>query len=110
MSDPFYIGLRHKRVRGEQYDLFLDNFMKALVKRLKLDNDGFGLRLKLQFFKKFFRFGHDTLIQFEDFGNANAFRLLDKYKNRYCTFNDDIQGTFSYFRGTFRRLIATFFG
>lgn len=70
LKDPFYFGWRHKRVRGKEYDDFVDQFVKAILKRYP-----------------------NVLLQWEDFAKDHARVLLDRYRNQCCSFNDDIQGT-----------------
>jgi malate dehydrogenase (oxaloacetate-decarboxylating) len=70
LKSPLYIGWRHHRIRGEEYDAFVDTFVKAVEKRWP-----------------------HVLLQWEDFARTNATRLLERYRDQLCTFNDDIQGT-----------------
>ena len=70
LADPLYLGWRHERMRGQQYDDFVDAFVAA-VKRVY----------------------PEAVLQWEDFARGNARRLLDRYRDQLCTFNDDIQGT-----------------
>ncbi|MDF1486999.1 NAD-dependent malic enzyme [Tessaracoccus caeni] len=70
LNDDLYLGARHGRVRGDRYDAFVDAFVKAAT----------------SLFPR-------AMIHWEDFGADNAHRLLSRYRDEICTFNDDIQGT-----------------
>ena len=70
LKSPLYIGWRHNRVRGEDYDAFVDTFVQSVKKRWP-----------------------HVLLQWEDFAGSNAARFLARYRDQLCTFNDDIQGT-----------------
>ena len=70
LDDPLYQGLRHNRVRGEEYMTFINEFVDAVQALYPR-----------------------CCIQWEDFANINAVPILDRYRDKICTFNDDIQGT-----------------
>lgn len=77
LDDPMYMGWRHPRVSQKEYDIFLETFVDAVKRRWP-----------------------SVLLQFEDFAQANALPLLERYRDRLCCFNDDIQGTASTCVGT----------
>ncbi|MFO6423490.1 NAD-dependent malic enzyme [Motilimonas sp. KMU-193] len=77
LNDPMYMGWRNPRITGEQYAEFVDEFIQAVKRRWP-----------------------DVLLQFEDFAQANATPLLQKYRDQLCCFNDDIQGTAAVSVGT----------
>jgi malate dehydrogenase (oxaloacetate-decarboxylating) len=70
LDDPLYLGNRHPRVRGEAYDAFIDLYVSTAS-----------------------RLFPDALLHWEDFAAENARRILERYRDRHCTFNDDMQGT-----------------
>lgn len=77
LEDPRYIGWRHERIKGTEYDDFIEKFVEAVMRRFP-----------------------DVLLQWEDFASVDAERILQKYRDRLCTFNDDIQGTAAVTTGT----------
>ena len=77
LNDPMYMGARHPRVSEDEYDEFIELFMRAAERRWP-----------------------GVLIQFEDFAQANAMPILNRYRERFCCFNDDIQGTAAVTLGT----------
>ena len=83
LCDPSYVGWRNERIRGKDYDDFIELFVQAVMKRFP-----------------------DALLQWEDFASANAQPLLDRYRDRLCTFNDDIQGTAAVTTGTVLAAVA----
>jgi malate dehydrogenase (oxaloacetate-decarboxylating) len=70
LRDPLYVGWRHDRVRGAEYDAFVERFVSAVTRRWP-----------------------HILLQWEDFAGSNSARLIERYRDKVCTFNDDIQGT-----------------
>lgn len=82
-DDPRYIGWRHERIKGKEYDDFIEQFVTAVMRRFP-----------------------NVLLQWEDFASVDAEPILERYRDRLCTFNDDIQGTAAVATGTILAAIA----
>lgn len=83
LEDPLYIGWRHERITGDEYDAFVDAFVQSVKRRFP-----------------------GVLLQWEDFARHNAHRLLDRYRDELCSFNDDIQGTAAVTAGALLAAVA----
>ncbi len=83
LDDPLYVGWRHERVGGEDYYAFIDTFVRAVERKFP-----------------------GALLQWEDFAQPHAAPLLERYRDRLCTFNDDIQGTAAVTTGTLLAAVA----
>lgn len=77
IKDPMYLGWRHERIKGDEYNEFVDLFVQAVKRKFP-----------------------NVLLQFEDFAQQHAAPLLERYRDQLCTFNDDIQGTAAVAVGT----------
>jgi malate dehydrogenase (oxaloacetate-decarboxylating) len=87
LADPLYIGWRSHRIRGSEYDDFVEAFIGAVTRRWP-----------------------HVLLQWEDFARQNAGRLLERYRDRLCSFNDDVQGTAAVAAGTLLAAVAAMGG
>ena len=85
LDDPLYIGWRHERVTGDEYDAFVEAFVQAVERKFP-----------------------GVLLQWEDFAQHNANRLLERYRDQLCTFNDDIQGTAAVTTGALLAAVACY--
>ncbi len=83
LGDPLYIGWRHERISGAEYEKFVDAFVQGVKRKFP-----------------------QVLLQWEDFAQPHAGPLLDRYRDQLCTFNDDIQGTAAVTTGTLLAAVA----
>ncbi|WP_231962463.1 NAD-dependent malic enzyme [Symmachiella dynata] len=83
LNDPMYIGWRHERIKGKEYDEFIESFVTTVKRRFP-----------------------DVLLQWEDFASVDSEPILERYRDQLCTFNDDIQGTAAVTTGTILAAVA----